>query len=93
MEYKIGYKVQNKMNAPCPSLVTLDDEIGRRFDRFAYERSSSPFALREILREPMLAMCYVTLDDGVEPITYTMCDYASAANLTTFDPFYFTVFV
>jgi DUF1680 family protein len=62
MEYKIGYKVQNKMNAPCPSLVTLDGEIGRRFDLFAYERSSSPFALREILREA--EVCFAEqLDD------------------------------
>ena len=51
MEYKIGYTVSNRMNSPCPSLVTLDDEIGRRFDLFAYERSSSVFALKEILRE------------------------------------------
>ena len=46
-----------------------------------------------ILREPMLAMCYVTFDDGADPFTYTMCDYASAANHATLDPFYFTVFV
>ena len=44
-------------------------------------------------REPMLAMCYVTFDDGADTFTYTMCDYASAANHTTLDPFYFTVFV
>ncbi|MBO7171162.1 MAG: hypothetical protein J6W28_08315, partial [Clostridia bacterium] len=62
MEYKIGYKVQNKMNAICPSLVTLDGEIGRRFDLVAYERSSSPFALGEILREA--EVCFAEqLDD------------------------------
>ena len=43
--------------------------------------------------EPMLSMCYVTLDDGVEKRTYTMCDYASATNCATPDPYYFTVFV
>ena len=62
MEYKIGYKVPNRMNSLCPSLVTLDDEIGRRFDLFAYERSSSVFALKEILREA--EQCFVLqLDD------------------------------
>ena len=44
-------------------------------------------------REPMLAMCYVTFDDGVEERTFTMCDYASATNCETFDPFFFTVFI
>ena len=51
MEYKIGYKIQNKMNALEQSDVSLDGEIGKRFDRFAYERLSSDFAIKEILRE------------------------------------------
>lgn len=51
MEFKIGYKIENKMQAIPTSGITLDGEIGRRFDRFAYERVSGGFAIREILRE------------------------------------------
>lgn len=51
MEYKIQYKIQNKMNAPSLDRVSLDGEIGKRFDRFVYERVSCGFAINEILRE------------------------------------------
>ena len=51
MEYKISYKVQNRMRALDQSAISLDGEIGKRFDRFAYERLSSAFAIKEILRE------------------------------------------
>ena len=36
MEYKINYKIQNKMNAPEQSDVSLDGEIGKRFDPFFF---------------------------------------------------------
>ena len=49
--------------------------------------------VKAIRREPMLALCNVTLDDGENSYTYTMCDYASATNSETLDPFYFSVFV
>ena len=51
MEYKVSYKVQNIMNAFEQSAISLDGEIGRRFDRFAYERLSCEFAIKEILKE------------------------------------------
>jgi hypothetical protein len=41
----------------------------------------------------MLALCYVTLTAEGKSRTYAMCDYASAANINTDDPRYFTVFV
>jgi DUF1680 family protein len=54
MNFKVEYKVKNKMNAPSLSDVSLDGIIGARFDRFAYERVSSDFAIKEILREAEL---------------------------------------
>ena len=54
MNFKVEYKVKNKMNAPSLSDVSLDGMIGARFDRFAYERVSSDFAIKEILREAEL---------------------------------------
>ncbi len=51
MEYKVQYKVKNKMQALPVECVSLDGEIGIRFDRFAYERVSGEFAIKEILRE------------------------------------------
>jgi len=51
MEYKVQYKVKNRMNAFFSECVSLDGEIGARFDRFAYERTSGSFAIKEILRE------------------------------------------
>ena len=43
--------------------------------------------------ESMLSMCYVTFDDGAESKTFTMCDYATATNSKTLDPFFFTIFI
>ena len=54
MNFKIDYKIKNKMNAPMLSSVSLDGEIGVRFDRFVYERVSGRFAIDEILREAEL---------------------------------------
>ena len=51
MNFKVSYKVQNKMDAPELSGTMLDGEIGARFDRFAYERVSGGFAIKEILKE------------------------------------------
>ena len=45
MNFKVEYKVKNKMNAPSLSDVSLDGIIGARFDRFAHERVSSDFAI------------------------------------------------
>ena len=54
MNFKVEYKVKNKMNSPSLSDVSLDGIIGARFDRFAHERVSSDFAIKEILREAEL---------------------------------------
>ena len=51
MEYKIGYKAKNAMNDLPLSSLSLDGDIGRRFDKFVYERVSGEFAVKEILRE------------------------------------------
>ena len=49
MEIKIPYAVPARFAAA--DSMTADGEIGRRFDIFAYERISSDFAIREILKE------------------------------------------
>ncbi len=49
MEMKIPFAVQNRF-FPADTMEA-DGEIGKRFDVFAYERISSDFAIREILRE------------------------------------------
>ena len=51
MESKISYKVQNKVFAPALGDVELQREIGKRVDRFIYERVTSDFAKKEILKE------------------------------------------
>lgn len=51
MEYVIDYKVKNKMNTLPLSAITLDNEIGRRFDVFCHKRVMGDFATREILGE------------------------------------------
>lgn len=51
MNFKINYKVNNKMVAPDLSDVSLDYEIGVRFDRFVEERVAGRFAVKEVLRE------------------------------------------
>ena len=51
MNYKIPYKVKNKMQASELGAITLDGEIGLRFDRFIHARVSGEFAVNEILRE------------------------------------------
>ena len=49
MEIKIPYAAPARFAAA--DTMTADGEIGRRFDIFAYERISSDFAIREILKE------------------------------------------
>ncbi len=51
MEAKVKYQVQNKVFAPALGDVELQREIGKRVDRFIYERVSSDFARKEILKE------------------------------------------
>ena len=51
MDFKIAYKVENKLLAPELVFTAFDGEIGERFDRFIYERVSGEFAINEILRE------------------------------------------
>lgn len=51
MQYKIPYKIPRKYTPPALGSAALDGEIGARYDRFAFERISGPFAVREILRE------------------------------------------
>jgi len=51
MNYQVPYQIENKIQSPQPGNCVLDAEIGKRFDRFAYERISSDFAVKEILRE------------------------------------------
>ena len=51
MELKIPYKVKNKIETLPLSAISLDNEIGARFDRFVHNRVSSDFAISEILRE------------------------------------------
>ena len=49
MEIKIPYAAPARFAAA--DTMAADGEIGRRFDIFAYERISSDFAIREILKE------------------------------------------
>ena len=51
MNFIIPYAVQNRQRTPALCGVSLDGEIGARCDRFAYERLSGPFAVKEILCE------------------------------------------
>ena len=51
MEYKVNYKIPNRLISPELSSVTLDGEIGVRFDRFIEERVAGRLAIEEILRE------------------------------------------
>ena len=51
MNFVIDYKIKNKMNTLPLSSITLDNEIGRRFDIFCYNRVSGDFATKEILGE------------------------------------------
>ncbi len=51
MNYIIPHKIQNKMKTFPLSAISLDNEIGRRFDKFIYNRVSSDFAINEILSE------------------------------------------
>ncbi len=51
MNYKVDYKVENKIRTPLLNDVALDGEIGARFDRFVHERVNGKFAIDEILRE------------------------------------------
>lgn len=51
MEPKVKYKVENKFFAPELKNVEIQREIGKRVDRFIYERVSGEFARKEILKE------------------------------------------
>lgn len=51
MEFKVQYKIKDKMTLPMLEGVALDGEIGERFDRFIHERVSGDFAINEVLRE------------------------------------------
>jgi DUF1680 family protein len=51
MEFKVHYKIRNKMDLISPEGISLGGEIGERFDRFIHERTSGDFAINEILRE------------------------------------------
>ena len=53
MEYKLDYAVKNLHTAAPLSGVTIDGEIGARFDRFVHERISGKFAVDEILSEAL----------------------------------------
>jgi len=48
---KIPYKIPNILTSPDLDRVSLDGEIGARFDRFVYERITGGFALEYIWRE------------------------------------------
>ena len=48
MNYKVSYKVANKMTTPPLSAVSLDNEIGVRFDKFIDKRVTGEFAINEI---------------------------------------------
>ena len=51
MEFKVQYKVCNKMEAVALENISFGGDIGERFDRFIHERTSGDFAINEILRE------------------------------------------
>ena len=51
MKYVVEYKVPNILRIPEAGMVSLDGEIGARFDRFVYERITGKFAIDEIWRE------------------------------------------
>jgi len=51
MQYKIEYKVNNKLKIPELYDVTLDGEVGKRFDSFVHGRVNGKTAIEEILRE------------------------------------------
>ena len=51
MEFKIPYKVKNKIETLPLSAISLDNEIGARFDKFVHSRVTGDFALSEILCE------------------------------------------
>ena len=51
MNFIVDYKVPNLLQIPEPTMVSLDGEIGARFDRFVYERITGKFAIDEIWRE------------------------------------------
>ena len=51
MQYKIEYKVNNKLKIPELYDVTLDGEVGKRFDSFVHGRVNGKIAIEEILRE------------------------------------------
>ena len=51
MKTKIAYKVNNKVHGPELGNAEILGEIGRRIDRFIYERVSGEFARTEIIKE------------------------------------------
>ena len=51
MKFKINYVVKDRMSAADISDISLNADIGSRFDRFAYERVYGEFAITEVLKE------------------------------------------
>ena len=51
MKFIIPYAVENIRRSPNLADISLDGEIGTRYDRFVYERVNGKFAIEEILRE------------------------------------------
>ena len=51
MQYRVAYRAENTFRTPLLENISLDGEIGSRFDRFVHERVSGKFAITEILKE------------------------------------------
>ena len=51
MDFLVQYKVKNKMTLPDLSGISLDGEVGVRFDKYVHARASGEFAVKEILGE------------------------------------------
>ncbi len=51
MDFKVRYRVENKIFPAGLENVNFGGEVGERFDRFVHERTSGDFAINEILRE------------------------------------------
>ena len=75
MKAKVSYKVENKIFPPKLSAVELQREIGKRVDRFIYERVSGEFAKKEILREAEEVFRY-QFDDALFDVGNAYGDWA-----------------
>jgi len=51
VDYKVSYKVDNRIFLPDDGNFRLDGEIGIRYDRLIYERVTGRFAIDYILKE------------------------------------------